>query len=160
MAGKGKKKKTTDNSIAVNRKAWHDYEILNKYEAGVSLVGSEVKSIREGRVNLKDSYVEIREMEAFLMNTHISEYMNSSYNNHEPRRKRKLLLHKAEIMKLDRKIKVKGVTIVPLRMYFNPKGYIKMEIAVVKGKRLYEKKQTIKDRDVNREINRDLKNYR
>lgn len=160
MAGKGKKKKDTDNSIAVNRKAWHDYEILTKYEAGMSLVGSEVKAIREGKVNLKDSYVEIREMEAILIGTHISEYKNSSYNNHEPRRIRKLLLHKAEIMKIDRKIKVKGVTIIPLRMYFNPKGYIKLEIAVCKGKRLYEKKQTIKDRDVNREVSRDLKDYR
>ena len=146
--------------ITVNRKAFHDYEIFGKYEAGMMLVGSEVKSIREGKVNLKDSYVEIRSQEAFLINAHISQYSNASYNNHEPERERKLLLHKQELIKLDRKVKTRGVTIIPLRMYFTTKGRIKIEIAMVKGKRAYDKKQVIKERDIRRDAERELRNYK
>ncbi len=146
--------------ITVNRKAFHDYEIFGKYEAGMMLVGSEVKSIREGKVNLKDSYVEIRSQEAFLINAHISQYSNASYNNHEPERERKLLLHKQELIKLDRKVKTRGVTIIPLRMYFTTKGRVKIEIAMVKGKRAYDKKQVIKERDIRRDAERELRNYK
>jgi SsrA-binding protein len=146
--------------ITVNRKAFHDYEILEKHEAGMMLKGSEVKSIREGKVNLKDSYVEIRFQEAFLLNSHISQYSNASYNNHEPERERKLLLHKQELLKLDRKVKTKGVTIIPLRMYFTTKGRVKIEIALVKGKRAYDKKQAIKERDIRREADRELRDYK
>ncbi len=146
--------------ITVNRKAFHDYEILGKHEAGMILVGSEVKSIREGKVNLKDSYVEIRFQEAFLINAHISQYSNASYNNHEPERERKLLLHKQELLKLDRKVKTRGVSIIPLRMYFTTKGRVKIEIALAKGKRTYDKKQVIKDRDIRRDAERELRNYK
>ncbi|MFC2155297.1 SsrA-binding protein SmpB [Acidobacteriota bacterium] len=146
-------------NITVNKKAFYNYEIIDKYEAGMVLVGSEVKSIREGKVNLKDSYVEMRAAEAFLVSAHISAYSNSSYNNHEPERERKLLLHKRELLKLDKKVKTRGFSIVPLRMYFNKKGKVKIEIAIAKGKRVYEKKQKIKDRDIKREVDRELKRY-
>ncbi len=145
--------------ITVNKKAFHDYEIIEKFEAGIMLLGSEMKSLREGRVNLKDSYVDIRAREAFLVSTHISAYSNSSYNNHEPERERKLLLHKQELKKLDKKVKNRGVTIIPLQLYFTPKGLVKVEIALAKGKHSYDKKQKLKDDDVRREVARDLKNF-
>ena len=146
-------------NITVNKKAFHNYAIIEKFEAGMVLVGSEVKSIREGKVNLKDSYVEIRAVEAFLINSHISAYSNASYNNHEPERERKLLLNRRELMKLDKKVKTRGFSIVPLRMYFNKKGRVKIEIAIAKGKREYEKKQKIKDRDIKRDVDRELRRY-
>lgn len=155
-----KEKAAAAKNIAVNKKAFHDYEIIEKYEAGIALLGSEVKSIREGRVSFKDSYVEIKSQEAFLVSTHIAPYSNATYNNHEPERERKLLLHKQELKKLDRKIKTRGVTIVPLRMYFTPKGKVKLEIALAKGKRLYDKKQKIKEKDMQRDMDREMKRYR
>jgi SsrA-binding protein len=147
-------------NITVNKKALHNYEILEKHEAGIALIGSEVKSIREGKVNLKDSYVDVRKGEAFLLNAHIAPYSNASYNNHEPERERKLLLHRREIDKMGQKVKERGYSIVALRMYFNPKGYIKVEIGLAKGKRSWEKKQKIKDRDIKRDTDRELKDYR
>ena len=146
--------------ITVNRKAFHDYEILDKVEAGMSLTGSEVKSLREGRVSLKDAYVDIRRREAFLINAHISIYPNASYNNHEPERERKLLLNKIELRKWEQKIKTRGMSIVPLQIYATPKGLMKIEIALAKGKREYEKKQKIKEKDIRREMDRDLRYYR
>jgi SsrA-binding protein len=146
--------------ITVNRKAFHDYEILDKVEAGMSLTGSEVKSLREGRVSLKDAYVDIRRREAFLINAHISIYPNASYNNHEPERERKLLLNKMELRKWEQKIKTRGMSIVPLQIYATPKGLMKIEIALAKGKREYEKKQKIKEKDIRREMDRDLRYYR
>jgi len=125
MSKKNNKQKEFKD-ITVNRKAFHDYEILEKHEAGMMLVGSEVKSIREGKVNLKDSYVEIRFQEAFLINAHISHYSNASYNNHEPERERKLLLHKQELLKLDRKVKTRGVTIIPAaNVFYSQRGGLK-----------------------------------
>jgi SsrA-binding protein len=147
-------------NITVNKKAFHDYEIIEKIEAGMVLLGSEVKAIREGRVNLKDGYVEIKHGEAFLVSSHIGPYSNASYNNHEPERQRKLLLHKRELRKFDKKIKTRGVTIVPLRMYFDAKGRVKVEIALARGKRAYDKKQQIIARDVKREIDREMKRFR
>ena len=155
-----KEKAAGAKNITVNKKAFHDYEIIEKYDAGIALLGSEVKSIREGRVSFKDSYVEIRSREAFLVNAHISPYPNATYNNHEPERVRKLLLHKQELKKLDRKIKTRGVTVIPLRMYFSPKGHVKVEIALAKGKRLYDKKQKIKEKDIQRDMDREMKRYR
>ena len=146
--------------ITVNRKVFHDYEILDKVEAGISLTGSEVKSLREGRVSLKDAYVDIRRREAFLINAHISIYPNASYNNHEPERERKLLLNKTELRKWEQKIKTRGMSIVPLQIYATPKGLMKIEIALAKGKREYEKKQKIKEKDIRREMDRDLRYYR
>lgn len=160
--GKKDKEKDKENKlriITVNKKAFHNYELIEKFEAGMVLLGSEIKSIREGKVNLKDSYVEIRNLEAFLLNSHISLYSNASYNNHEPERVRKLLLHKRELLKLDKKIRTKGVAVIPLKMYFSPKGKVKLEIAIAKGKREYEKKQKIKDRDIKRDVERELKRY-
>jgi len=147
-------------TITVNKKALHNYEILEKHEAGMVLMGSEVKSIREGHVNLKDAYVDIRGGEAFLLNAHISPYSNANINNHEPERERKLLLQRREINKLGQKVKERGLSIVALRLYFNPKGYVKVEIGLAKGKRVWEKKQKIKERDIRREVDRDLKHYK
>lgn len=146
-------------NITVNKKAFHDYEIIEKFDAGMSLMGSEIKSIRDGRVNLKDSYVEIRRGEAYLIGCHISPYSNASYNNHEPERARKLLLHKRELLKMDNKVKTRGVTIVPLKMFFNDKGLAKIEIAIAKGKRVYDKKQKIIENDVKRDMDREMKKY-
>jgi SsrA-binding protein len=147
-------------NITINKKAFHDYEIIEKYDAGMSLVGSEVKAIREGRVNLKDSYIEIKRGQAYLVSAHISQYSNASYNNHEPERERKLLLHKRELLKLDNRVKTRGVTIIPLRMFFNPKGLVKIEIALAKGKRVYDKKQKIIENDIKRDMDREMKKYR
>jgi len=155
-----KKEKAAEyKNITVNKKAFHDYEIIEKYDAGIALMGSEVKSIREGRVSFKDSYVEIRSQEAFLVSAHIAAYPNASYNNHEPERSRKLLLHRRELKKLDRKVRTRGVTIVPLRMYLTPKGLVKIEIALARGKRLYDKKQKIKEKDLQRDMDREMKRY-
>ncbi len=146
--------------IAVNKKAHFDYEIIRKFEAGISLLGSEVKSLREGKVNLKEAYIGIRALEAFMFNSNISLYSNASCNNHEPKRKRKLLLHKQEIKKLDRSANIKGYAIVPLKIYFNKKGLVKVEIALVKGKREYQKKQIIKEKDIKRDMERELKFFK
>lgn len=159
------KNKPTDKTaeyknITVNRKAFHEYEIIEKIEAGMVLTGSEVKSIREGRVNLKDSYVTLRNLEAWLLHAHISAYSNASYNNHDPERDRKLLLHRREILKLDKKIKTKGVTIVPLRMYFTSDGIVKIEIAIAKGKHSYDKKEALKERDIKRDTERQMRSFR
>jgi SsrA-binding protein len=147
-------------NITVNKKALHEYEIIERFEAGMVLRGSEVKSIREGKVNLKDAYVLIREREAFLINSHISAYSNASYNNHEPERERKLLMNRKEIKKVHKKVKERGFSLVALRMYFNNKGFVKVEIALAKGKRLWKKKQKIKERDIKRDVDRELKHYK
>jgi len=147
-------------NITVNKKALHEYEIIEKFEAGMVLRGSEVKSIREGKVNLKDAYVLIREREAFLINSHISAYSNASYNNHEPERERKLLMNHKEIKKVHKKVKERGFSLIALRMYFNNKGFVKVEIALAKGKRLWEKKQKIKERDIKKDVDRELKHYK
>jgi len=147
-------------TIAQNKKAFHDYEILDKFEAGMSLVGSEVKSIRAGRVSLKDSFVEIQKGEAFLLRCHISPYLEASIFNHEPERKRKLLLNRREIHRLDQKVKSRGFSIVPLQVYMTDKGLFKIEIALVRGKREYEKKQKLKERDIQREMDRDVQRFK
>ena len=147
-------------NITVNKKALHEYEIIEKFEAGMVLRGSEVKSIREGKVNLKDAYVLIREREAFLINSHIAAYSNASYNNHEPERERKLLMNRKEIKKVHKKVKERGFSLIALRMYFNNKGFVKVEIALAKGKRLWEKKQKIKERDIKKDVDRELKHYK
>lgn len=157
---KNKKDKPTLKSITVNKKAYHDYEILDKLEAGMVLLGSEVKAIREGRVNLKDSYIDIRNREPFLVSCHIGPYSNASYNNHEPERERKLLLHKQELKRLDKKVRTRGVTIIPLKMYFSDKGKIKLQIALAKGKASHDKKQKIKEEDIKRDMARELKHYK
>lgn len=139
--------------ITENRKARHDYQIIETFEAGIQLQGSELKPIRAGSVQLKDSYVEFLNDEMYLLHTHISVYQASSYNNHEPERKRKLLMKREEINKLLSKVKEKGYTIVPLKMYFK-KSHVKVEIALAKGKQKGDKRESIKKRDVNRDLAR------
>ncbi len=147
-------------TIAQNKKAFHDYEILDKFEAGIALAGSEVKSIRAGRISLKDAFVEIHDNEAFLLRCHISPYLQANIFNHEPERKRKLLLHGREIHRLDQKVKARGFSIVPLQVFLTDKGLVKVEIALVRGKREYEKKQKLKERDIQREMDRDVQRFR
>ena len=136
--------------IASNKKAFHEYFVLQKLEAGIALTGTEVKSLREGRAQLKDSYVNFEGGEAFLFGAHISPYSHGNIQNHDPERKRKLLLHKNEIEKLRVQVVEKGLTIVPLRLYFKG-GRVKAEIAVVRGKKLYDKRATEKKREADRE---------
>lgn len=140
----------------LNRKARYDYEIEDTYEAGIVLTGTEIKSIREGKVNIKDSYAIIRNNEIYLLNTHISTYKEGNIFNHEETRTRKLLLHKNEIRKINDKIKIKGLTIVPLKVYF-VRGKAKVEIGIARGKHTYDKKETIKQRDIDREMKKSLK---
>lgn len=139
-----------------NRKAKYDYQIFDTYEAGIVLTGTEIKSIRQGKCNLKDSYIIIKKEEAYIINMHISPYEEGNIFNHEETRTRKLLLHKKEIIKLNDKIKISGYTIIPIKLYFK-KNKIKVEIALAKGKKIYDKRETIKERDINRNIRKQLK---
>ncbi len=142
--------------VCQNRKAYHDYHIEETIEAGIALLGTEVKSLREGKANLKDSYVLMKEDEAFLLNCHISPYSHGNILNHEPLRTRKLLLHREEIDKLSGKAAAKGYTLIPLKIYFKD-SFAKVEIGLAKGKRLFEKRETIKEREAKREIERAMK---
>lgn len=136
--------------ICTNRKARHDYEIVETYEAGIVLKGTEVKALREGRANLKDSYARIKDGEIFLLNAHISPYAYGNVNNHDPERERKLLMHKREIMRLLGKVKERGYTLIPLSLYFNDRNKVKVELALAKGKSSYDKREAIKRRDEKR----------
>lgn len=146
----------TDKVVASNREAYHNYHILETHECGIALTGTEVKSIREGRCNLKDGYAQIRNGEAWLMNAHISPYSHGNRDNHEPTRARKLLLHRSEIDKLAGKAQEKGLTLVPTKMYFKG-GHIKVEIGVAKGKKLYDKRETERRREADREARASIK---
>ena len=139
--------------VASNRKARHDYAILDTYEAGIALTGTEVKSLRAGRASLVDGYATIKDGEVWLSGIHIAEYAEGTWTNHEPRRTRKLLLHRLEITKLISKIKEGGLTLVPLQMYFSD-GRAKVELALARGKKSYDKRQTLAKRDADREIAR------
>lgn len=144
--------------IAVNRKAQHEYFFEERFEAGIELVGTEIKSVRKGHVQLKDSYVSFIDGEAWIKEMHISPYEYGNRFNHDETRIRKLLLHKAEIRKLSEKVKLKGYTVVPTSMYFS-KGRAKMEIALAKGKDLHDKRNTEKEKQAQREIQKAMKNY-
>jgi SsrA-binding protein len=143
--------------IAKNKKAFFNYEILGSYEAGISLLGSEVKSIREGKISLKESYAEIKGGEVFLVNCHISPYEAANRFNHEPTRERKLLLHRQEIKRLTGKIKEKGLTLIPTKVMINDKGKVKVEVCLARGKRIYQKREAIKEKDREREMRAELK---
>ena len=145
--------------VATNKKAFHDYFILEKFEAGVSLLGTEVKSIREGRINLKDGYANIRGGEAFLFNCHISPYTHGNRQNHEPTRTRKLLLQRKEIRKLIGKTQEKGLTLVPIRVYLK-RGLIKIELGLARGKKLYDKRETERRKESDREARAAMKHGR
>jgi SsrA-binding protein len=136
--------------IADNRKAFHDYHVLDTWEAGLVLLGTEVKAIREGRVNLRDSYARLDKGEVWLMNVHISPYSHTGYAHHEERRHRKLLMHRHEIQKLTGKVQEKGLTLVPLQMFF-VRGRVKVTLALVKGKQAHDKRETIRRRETDRE---------
>ena len=143
-------KKASDRIVAENRKAFHDYHIVETFEAGVALQGTEVKSIREGRVNLRDSFARVEGGEVWVYNIHISPYSHRGYADHEPTRRRKLLLHRQEIRKLIGKTVEKGMTLVPLRLYFKG-GKAKMAISLAKGKQAHDKRDAIRKREVDRE---------
>ena len=145
--------------ITSNKKAYHDYQILEKIEAGIVLTGTEVKSMRAARCNLRDSYARIKNGEIWLIGMHISQYKNEGYVTHDPERERKLLLHISEIKRINRKVMEKGVTLVPLRAYFK-RGFAKVEIGIATGKRQYDKRQDIARREQERDLKRVEKKYR
>lgn len=144
--------------IAKNKKAFHDYFVEDTYEAGIVLVGCEVKSIRLGAINLRDSFVIIKNGEVFMIGAHISPYKMGSYNNVDPRRTRKLLLNRSEINKLRGKVEQKGYTLVPLKVYFKD-ALVKVQIGLCKGKELHDKRQAIKEKDNDRNLRRVMKEY-
>ncbi len=144
-------------TVATNRKARHDYHVEETFEAGIALTGTEIKSVRQGQVNLRDGFVLIRNGEAWLLNVHIAQYKHGNRQNHDETRQRKLLLHKRQIDYLHGQATQKNWTIVPLRMYITEAGLAKVEIALVRGKQQYDKRRTIRDRDAERDIQRALK---
>lgn len=146
--------------VATNRKAYRDYAILESFECGIELKGSEVKSLREGKVNLNDSFARPEGKEVVLYNTHISPYLEASYLNVDPVRARRLLLHKKEIDKISGRITQKGLTLIPLKVYFNQRGFAKIELALCKGKKLYDRREDIKRRSTDMEMRRMLKGRR
>ncbi|HUM67057.1 MAG TPA: SsrA-binding protein SmpB [Chitinophagaceae bacterium] len=140
-----------------NRSAYHEYFIDDKYEAGMVLQGTEVKSIRGGKLSFNDSYCLVHRGEIWIKSLHIAEYSHGNLNNHIPSRDRKLLLQKKEIRKIETKLKEKGYTLVPLRIFFNDKGFVKLEIGLAKGKKLHDKRETLRKKDVEREMKRFIK---
>ena len=151
------KKDERERDVAVNRRAYHDYFVDEKYEAGVVLTGTEVKSLRAGRCNLRDGFVRIDRNEAWLENVHISPYAQGNLMNHDPLRPRKLLLHRKQINKLLGAVDREGMTLIPLKLYFNERGRAKLLLAIAKGKKLHDKRETVKKRDWGREKGRLLR---
>jgi len=144
-------------NIATNKQAYFNYDIVESLEAGIALLGSEVKSVKEGRISLKESYAEIKDGEVFLLNCHISPYEAANRFNHDPLRTRKLLLHRQEIKRLTGKVKEKGLTLVPTKVWVNDRGKIKLELSLAKGRKAYQKREVIKERDRERELRAELK---
>ena len=145
--------------IATNRKARHEYHIIEKYEGGIVLHGSEVKAIREGKANIKEAYVRFSKNELFVIGMHIGKYSNEGYSTHTPVRDRKLLLHKRELKKMRKMVDEKGKTLIPLSIYFKG-GNVKIEFGLAQGKKLYDKRKAKMDKDVNRQVDRALKSYK
>ena len=146
--------------VATNKKAFHDFHIEETVEAGIVLKGSEVKSLRAGKVNLRDSYAKVKNGEIFLVNVHISPYSHATYDRQDPLRLRKLLLHRREIRKLIGKVQERGFSLVPLRLYFNERGKVKVELALARGKKLYDKRAALKKKQLDRETERAVRDYR
>ena len=142
-----------------NRKASHEYEFIDKYVAGIMLKGTEIKSIRNSQVTMSDAHCVFIENELWIKNLHISEYGNGGYTNHEPKRERKLLMNKQELEKINGKVTTKGMTIIPTRLFINDKGRAKVEIAVSKGKKLFDKRESLKDKDNKRDLDRIRKDF-
>jgi len=145
--------------VATNKKAFHDFHVEETVETGLVLKGSEVKSLRAGKVNLRDGYAKVKNEEVFLYNVHISPYSHATYDRQDPMRVRKLLLHRREIRKLIGKVKEKGFALIPLRIYFNEKGRAKLELALARGKKLYDKRAALRKKDADREMEREMKRY-
>ncbi len=145
--------------VSTNRKAYHEFQIIEVLEAGLELLGSEVKSLREGKASLKESYIKIRKGQAWMVGVHISAYSHTGFSGHEPLRDRRLLLHKNEIYKINQKLSEKGLTALPLKLYFNKRGWLKVEVGLAKGKKLYDKRDTKKRRDIERDIQRQIKKH-
>lgn len=160
MAAKSRKSKGSQVPETVNKKAYRNFELLDKLEAGISLLGTEVKSLRAAQGNLDGSYARITGDECWLVGASIAQYKQAGANNHEPTRKRKLLLHKTEIHRIRTKLEQRGFTLVPLRIYFNNRGLAKIELALAKGKRQYDKRRRIAERQQKRDISRGMKKYR
>ena len=152
--------KTSETPAAVNKKAYHDFELVEKYEAGLALQGSEVKSLRAAAADLTGSYARMQEGECWLVGAKIAAYQQAGNAGHDPARKRKLLLHKAELHRIQVKLDQRGYTLVPLRMYFTSKGKAKIELALAQGKRQYDKRRAITERAQKRDVDRDMKKYR
>ena len=144
--------------IATNRKAWHEYHILEKYEGGMVLYGSEVKAIREGKANIKEAYVRFIDNELFTVGMHIGKYSNEGYSTHSPIRDRKLLLHKRELSKIRKLVEEKGKTLIPLSLYLK-KGRVKIEFGLAQGKKMWDKRKTKLEKDVKRQVDRAMKSY-
>ena len=153
-------KEKTNTVIGTNRKAFHDYTIEEKLEAGMVLVGTEVKSLREGKINLRESYAAVQNGKVVLHHCHIGAYSHGNRMNHDPLRPRTLLLHRKEIQKLSGKVQQAGLTLIPLRMYFNTNGIAKIELGLAKGKKHYDRRETVKKREASREIERAMKGAR
>jgi SsrA-binding protein len=160
MAAKSRKGKDVQGQVAVNKKAYHNFELVDKFEAGMSLLGTEVKSLRAAQANLDGSYARVIGNECWLVGATIAQYKQAGENNHEPTRKRKLLLHKAELRRIKTKLEQRGFTLVPLRIYFSGRGLAKIELALAKGKRQYDKRRKIAEREQKRDLGRDMKKYR
>jgi SsrA-binding protein len=156
MAKTAKTSKPHDSTVAFNRKALHDYLVLDRIEAGIVLTGTEIKAIREGRANIREAYARPENDEMFLYNAHIAQYSQGNRYNHDPARTRKLLLHKKQIRELRHQLEAKGLTVVPLRLYLK-NGKAKLELAVARGKRQYDRRAAIKERDVDRQLARALR---
>lgn len=147
-----------EKDITVNRKARHEYHIVQSYEAGIVLLGTEVKSLRQHKVNLTDSYAVIEGGEVWIVNSHINVYDHGNINNHDPLRKRKLLLNASEIRKINSKVQSKGFTLIPLKLYFK-NGKVKVELGLAEGKKLYDKRESIKEKDLKRDKDRNFKQF-
>jgi len=160
MTAKSRKAKDKHGSSAVNKKAYRNYELVERFEAGLELLGTEVKSLRAGAADLSGSYARINNDECWLIGANIAQYEKAGPVNHEPTRKRKLLLHKTEIHKVSVKLQQRGFTFIPLRIYFNDRGLAKIELALARGKRKYDKRTAIAERAQKREADRGMKKYR
>ena len=150
---------SSQNTISTNKKAFYEYDILEKYEAGLSLKGSEVKAIREDKANIKESYIRVKNNELFIIGMNISKYSHEGYSSHDPMREKKLLVHKYEIKKIREAVEEKGKTIIPLSLYYK-NGKVKIQFAIAKGRKLWDKRNYKKEKDVNREIDRSMKGYK
>ena len=160
MPAKSHKDSKDTGSVAVNKKAYRNFELLDKFEAGMALLGTEVKSLRAGQADLNGSYARIENEQCWLVGASITQYEQAGMANHEPARKRKLLLHKAQIRRIKIKLEQRGFTLVPLRIYFNDRGLAKIQLALARGKRQYDKRKTIAERTQKRDVDRNMKKYR